>query len=79
MDAVHDQIRQDTARAGPVWLAAVAALAEQYRQEGSPAEGDDRAVMICEAIWLVYEEVLSARPEHYDVFDQLRVHNCRTC
>jgi hypothetical protein len=28
--------------------------------------------MICEAIWSVYEEVLSARPEHYDVFDQIR-------
>jgi hypothetical protein len=72
MDAVQDQVRQDAARAGPVWLAAVAARAEQYRQEGSTS-GGNRAAMLCEAIWSVHEEVLSARPEHCDVFDQLRV------
>jgi hypothetical protein len=72
MDAVHYQVRQDAAGAGPVWLAAVAARAEQYRQEGSASGGGDRAVMMCEAIWSVFEEVLGTRPEHYDVFDQLR-------
>jgi hypothetical protein len=29
--------------------------------------------MLCEMIWSVYEEALGARPEHYNVFDQLRL------
>jgi hypothetical protein len=73
MDRVHDQVRQDATRAGPVWLAAVAARAERYRHEGSASGVTDRASMLCEAIWSVYEEALSARPEHFDLFDQLRV------
>ena len=73
IDPVHDQVRQDATRAGPVWLAAVAARAEQCRQETSASGGGDRAAMLCEAIWSVYEEALSARPEQYDVFDQLRL------
>ena len=73
MDAVREKVWQDAATAGPLWLVAVAARAEQYRQERSASGGRDGGTMLCETIWSVYEDALGARPDHYNVFDQLRL------
>ena len=73
LERISDQVEREAETAGTEWLRAVAAQAEQLREQLPRVHKDHRIEMLSEALWGLHEAILGSRPEKYDVLDQLRL------
>jgi hypothetical protein len=73
LQRIQEQLHSDGSRAGIDWFTAVAARAEEWRQEALPPHRDCRIEMLGEVVWGVYENAVGPRPPQYDIYDQLRL------
>lgn len=73
LERMIERVKLDSERIGEKWLLAVASAAEQKRQQSPRARREYRTELVAEVLWALHESLVGPRPDHYDVFDQLRL------